>query len=346
MIRIHFTADDLARVRLLTGWGPLGETCFSLARSFGRNRRQVLTPRSPQGHRSTVALAHPYAPLLGSGALDLLTLTGPTDSIEEGLAALLEVRPQHLRAEITAAATTAGWPQARLRRLMGEVDPAGNRDDRRQLVRFLHAHHRHAVAPHWSRIHARVKAEHSALTRVLSKDGVDGLLTWLAPFARWRSPVLEVEHCGVLTDIRLDGRGLLLVPSVLQAGPAVWLNGVDEQAPVVLFLPLARSTADLAAVLSEPSAAPRLGALVNLLGRTRAHVLDTIGDGPCTTRELAHRLAVSSASASEHATVLRDAGLIATTRQGRAVQHRLTLLGERLLRGADEQNREVRAGPR
>ncbi|WP_089155509.1 ArsR/SmtB family transcription factor [Micromonospora sp. NBS 11-29] len=323
MIRIHFTADDLARTRLLKGWGPLAETCFSLIRSSGRGRPAAPGP------------AHPYGPLLGRGSLDLLTLTGPAGSIEEGLAALLAVRPDHLRVEIRTAAASAGWPHARLRRLAGEVDPAGDRDDRRRFAEFLHDHHRIAVAPHWSRIHDRLSAEHSALTRVLGNGGVDGLLAWLAPFARWRSPVLEVGLGGPVQDIHLGGRGLLLVPSVFHGpGPAVWINGVDEQAPLVLFLSLARRAGDLAAVLGDPAGAPRLGTLVNLLGRTRAHALDSIGDGPCTTGELARRLAVSPASASEHATVLRDAGLIATTRQGRAVRHRLTSLGERLLGGA------------
>lgn len=336
MLRIHFTADDLARVRLLKGWGPLAETCFSLVRSVGRGRREGSAPRSVWGVRPASGLVHPYAPLIVGGALDLVTLTGPAGSIEEGLAALLAVRPEHLRAEITTAAATAGWPEARLRRLTGEIDPAGDRDDRRQFAAFLHHQHRVAVAPHWSRIHARLSAEHSALTQVLGNGGVDGLLGSLAPFARWRSPVLEVGDGGHLGEIRLDGRGLLLVPSVFHGpGPTAWISGVDEQAPVVLFLPLARRTGDLAAVLSQPSAAHRLGTLVNLLGRTRAHALDSIADRPCTTTELARRLAVSPANASEHATVLRDAGLIATTRQGRAVRHRLTPLGERLLGGGD-----------
>lgn len=49
-----------------------------------------------------------------------------------------------------------------------------------------------AVAPHWSRIQARLSTEDAALTQALAAGGVDGLLAALAPFARWRSPVLEV----------------------------------------------------------------------------------------------------------------------------------------------------------
>jgi DNA-binding transcriptional ArsR family regulator len=42
---------------------------------------------------------------------------------------------------------------------------------------------------------------------------------------------------------------------------------------------------------------------------------------------------ISLAAASQHASVLRDAGLITTHRQGSAVLHVLTPLGAELLRG-------------
>lgn len=69
------------------------------------------------------------------------------------------------------------------------------------------------------------------------------------------------------------------------------------------------------------------------MGQTRSAILHGIGVG-CTTSELARRVDVSLASASQHATVLRDAGLLSTLRQGNAVLHTLTPLGAALLRGA------------
>ncbi|WP_416906034.1 ArsR/SmtB family transcription factor [Micromonospora echinospora] len=96
-----------------------------------------------------------------------------------------------------------------------------------------------------------------------------------------------------------------------------------------------RGPADLAADLAHPSRPDRLAALTTLLGRTRAHTLDTIGTHEsCSTGDLARKLGISPASASEHATVLRDAGLVSTTRQGREVRHRLTPLGRHLLDSA------------
>lgn len=69
-----------------------------------------------------------------------------------------------------------------------------------------------------------------------------------------------------------------------------------------------------------------------LLGRTRAAVLAGVRD-PATTTALAERVGVSLAAASQHATVLRNAGLVHTTRIGIAVLHSLTPLGRALLDG-------------
>jgi hypothetical protein len=51
----------------------------------------------------------------------------------------------------------------------------------------------------------------------------------------------------------------------------------------------------------------------------------------CTTTELARALGVAVTTASEHATVLRNARLISTRRHRNAVLHTLTPLGEALL---------------
>lgn len=70
--------------------------------------------------------------------------------------------------------------------------------------------------------------------------------------------------------------------------------------------------------------------LARLLGDTRAAVLGSVG-GNCTTSELAERAGVSVSSASEHAAVLRRAGLIQSNRERNAVRHMLTPVGLALL---------------
>ncbi|MEV1178870.1 winged helix-turn-helix domain-containing protein, partial [Nonomuraea sp. NPDC049784] len=64
--------------------------------------------------------------------------------------------------------------------------------------------------------------------------------------------------------------------------------------------------------------------------RTRAAVLATLR-APATTTSVAERVGISLGSASQHTTVLRNAGLISTTRTGGAVLHTLTPLGQALL---------------
>ena len=59
-------------------------------------------------------------------------------------------------------------------------------------------------------------------------------------------------------------------------------------------------------------------------------MLRTIADG-CSTTELADRVGIWLAAASQHASVLRDAGLMGAHRQGGAVLHVLTPLGVELL---------------
>ncbi len=54
---------------------------------------------------------------------------------------------------------------------------------------------------------------------------------------------------------------------------------------------------------------------------------------PATTTETADRVGISLPSASQHTSVLRNAGLITTTRTGTAVLHTLTPLGTALLQG-------------
>lgn len=61
---------------------------------------------------------------------------------------------------------------------------------------------------------------------------------------------------------------------------------------------------------------------------------------PATTTALAERVRVTLAAASQHAGVLRNAGLVHTTRIGACVLHSLTPLGPALLAG------EPAAGPR
>ncbi len=115
-------------------------------------------------------------------------------------------------------------------------------------------------------------------------------------------------------DVHLGGRGIALVPSVFVGTvPQLHQHPIDPTAPPWLVVPPAEGR--LAQASLWAGRRPRGAALAALVGRNRAAVLRAIAGG-CTTTEPAGRVGISLASASQHASVLRDAGLITTHRQG------------------------------
>jgi DNA-binding transcriptional ArsR family regulator len=124
-------------------------------------------------------------------------------------------------------------------------------------------------------------------------------------------------------DVHLSGRGLTLLPSAFwTAGPLVGSHPDGTELlvyPGLTPLPL----------IDEPGASDPLG---NLLGRTRASVLEALAEER-TTGRLAQVLGISLASASGHTRTLREAGLVSTLRSGKEAWHCCTVLGAQLLRG-------------
>lgn len=156
--------------------------------------------------------------------------------------------------------------------------------------------------------------------RAFADGGVEGLLRSYIPLLRWNPPFLETDY-PVNQELVLGGRGLLLLPSYFCCRSPVTL--VDPELRPVLVYPVARDVHDRVLGPGDKS-------LATLIGRTRATILRSIGDG-CTTTELSRRAGTSIASASQHAAVLREAGLISTQRHGSSVLHNLTSLGWDLL---------------
>lgn len=124
------------------------------------------------------------------------------------------------------------------------------------------------------------------------------------------------------------GRGLVLKPKVFGEGPSISVPDPDEDEPFVLFFP---ATPDWSAFIAPTEHSAVTNPLADLVGGTRASVMEALADHELTTSTLAKLLRISTASASEHATVLRAAQLVASTRQGNRVVHRLTALGDALI---------------
>lgn len=323
--RIRFSPDDLDRIQLRPTLGPLAETV--LAVGLLRDPRQPRTLLSEwrgqvQGAQGRMSpRLRPLAALIPPGCkgVDLPTLTGETNTIEQGVRALLEVPREHLLVEMAYT--------SRFNRLSPAAWALAEPGARPDLAEATEAAYHDLVQPYWHRIRATLHAEQAARRRTLTREGASRLLASLqGPRIRWRPPVLEILMASQV-DMDLGGRGLALVPSVFVGkDPSLHENPNDEDETPRLILPAADAGR---AWVWERRRSPG-AALAALVGRNRAAVLASVADG-CTTTELARRAGVSLAAASQHAAVLRGAGLIASRRQGGAVLHVLTPLGAELL---------------
>jgi DNA-binding transcriptional ArsR family regulator len=321
--RIHFTSEDMLRTRIAPTLGPLAETMFGL-RLLGcaKSHPPGLRLWREQARTRLHPRMRPLAALAPQGTLgvDLWTLTGEAPTIEAGIEALRAMRPEHVKAELEVFTGDTAMPRWAWQ--LTERDGTARRVLAESALVSYHA----LLQPLWPQVRQHLNAERAARGRALVEGGLEGLFTTLHPRIHWRSPVLEISF-GRDWDLCLSGRGLTLVPSLFIGDQFVLLTDLaDEGVPPKLIFP-----APMPHTLA-PASAKRGTALAKLLGHNRATVLTRIADG-CTTSELANRAGVSLAAASQHATVLREAGLITTRRNGGAVFHSLTSLGEELLAG-------------
>ncbi|MET9633385.1 ArsR family transcriptional regulator [Lentzea sp. NPDC006480] len=314
MLRVHFTAEDLARVRVAPGPDPMWEILLSLhvlrQRSatpvFGTWRANVRTTL-PGDARWLMQLAPPvgYSP-------DFLTPTAGSCALDAGIDAVLSTPVECLRADLAQLDGRHRDPRTHLL-ASGDVATLDS------LGEALRGYHRQALAPFWDEIRAGVDADRAVRARSFLDNGCEGMLSALHPTISWASPVLRIESRFPQRDVHLHGQGLVLVPSYFCWERPIMLR--DQRHPPVLVYPIAR---DL------HIAATGKRSLEALLGRTRAAALEVIAGG-CTTTELARRLGISAASASAHASVLRDAGLAVAQRHRNSVLHTASALGVELL---------------
>lgn len=321
MLRIHFTAADLGRIQIAREPNFLWESLLSLHMlqtssdpvSFGdwRTRtRQLLTP----AYRPIFELTPPrgYSP-------DFLTPTRLGQSVDASLDLVLSTPKARLRSDLTLLARER--PASTWSRKLAE----GDVDSLHLLGRGLRAYHHRALEPYWSTIRDQVGAVAARHRRLLRQEGAEQLLSRLHPAVKWQAPVLVMDYPQE-RDVHLDGRGVVLVPSFFCSGQPVTVRD-PEHAPVLVY-PVRRPLG-----WAKPRGEDEAGsanALAALLGRTRSTVLLAISHG-CSTGEAARMLGISPSSVSEHASVLRAAGLVCTERVGGAVHHTLTALGASLL---------------
>ena len=323
VLRIRFTVDDICNTRIVDAPDPLWEIVASLHRlqtSAGREKyaewhRQVR--RDMTADRLGPALRATLLPLMPRAAYfpDFLTPPRVTDAAT-GIDRVLATPPRRMRHELERLRAPAGagaW-----------VDDlaAGRPEAVSRLGTVLNRWFELALRPQWEAIDAAVASERSLRAAKVLSGGAGHLLDDLGPTMTWRAPVLSITGYPTDRELHLNGRGITLIPSYFLWRTPITLADPDLQ-PVLVY-PALRGPAP---------AGPRDRDLAPLLGRTRLAVLRLTVDGGATTTELARRARISPATASQHATVLRNAGLITSRRDGNLMLHSLTGLGADLLAG-------------
>jgi DNA-binding transcriptional ArsR family regulator len=176
------------------------------------------------------------------------------------------------------------------------------------------------VAPSWIRIRTLLDRDIEQRSRILARHGLRRVLDELHPKIRWTNRGLSLADRN-RRSVDVGERGFLLMPSAFLWPHAAAI--IEEP-----WLPTIIYPATGIAGLWQASPAPS-GELERLLGRTRARILTTL-DQPLSTTALAALAGLSPAGASRHLLVLRDAGLLSTTRHGHEVHYHRTELGSAL----------------
>ncbi|WP_406335568.1 winged helix-turn-helix domain-containing protein [Streptomyces zaomyceticus] len=324
MLRVHFTAGDMTRVRFAPRPSPVPELHAALLMLgapheellFGRWRGRLL--------RTLPGAAEPLAQLVPGGtAPRFLDVLGGTR--EEGFALIRAARPEVVRSELERVYAGQGSVPPRVRALHDGDAAAWGALDRAQRAAY-----ETVLAPVWPLVQDLHRAEFTRYALTAAERGLAAALGAVAPGSRLRGGVWEWPASPTareVGEVRLDGRGLVLLPTFHWRGGPLVQDLPDR--PVVLTYPAGGGIPPM----PEPRGARGgAGGLSAALGRTRTEVLLALTE-PRTTTDLARRTGISNATASAHATALRAAGLITTTRTGRSVHHERTPLGALLLAG-------------
>lgn len=325
MLRIHFGDADLARLRVAAEPDPMWELVVSLHRfQTRRGRGAVLSwydrtrlelPRRGlvESMRSVLLPIAPFATYFP----DFLTPDAAVAGFDAALEAIAATPPARIDRELRTMSELNAVPS------WARAMAGGDRRSRETLIDALRRYHETAIAPYWEDIRGDIDSDRARRSRAVLDGGAAGLLGSFEPLMRWDPPVLSVAY-PVDGDLVLNGRGLRLVPSYF-----CWKHPVtlaDPELPPVLLYPLHNGMVRARRGTASDSAR----ALTALLGATRAAVLEAAATG-LTTSELAARLSISGGAVSHHTRVLRDAGLIVSTRDRQNVLHTITRPGLDLL---------------
>lgn len=321
MLELAFSTEDVLHIRF--AFSSLWEAVVSV-RALRHPADRAL--HLPWVRRARAALADAGTDL--GPLLDLVL--APTHYIPDFLTPPPTTPVPDLAAELAAMrATTADQVRADLVRLGPAAGPFAGRlaDDPAsglaELADVLREYWEVALAPDWPRIRGLLEGEVAYRARRLAEGGAYLLFGDLHERVSWSGDTLYVRHQHWHRSRALDGRGLVLVPSVF-AWPWVYTISEPPWQPTLLYPPRGVATVWQAGRASGPAA------LAAVLGRARAALLAEL-DAPASTTELARRTGLTAGGVSQQLTALRGAGLVVAHRAGRVVLYARTAVADALL---------------
>jgi DNA-binding transcriptional ArsR family regulator len=327
---LRFRSEDLLQCRFAIS--PLNETADAL-RSLSRRGAEAY-------HLTWQRQARRLVPALGIGPLlaimsmpgyqpDFLNPApdGPFTEIDAELDRVRGTPPAKVAAELRqclgepGSAGRIGGASAGSAVLREHpelaVDPA---EIRHLLADMLHRAWVALIEPWWQRLRDVLDADITFRARRLADAGVGATLGELDPKVSWTDGAVRFAIRGT-GEIDVSGTELVLIPSVF-----CWPNAAVCFDPPAVIYP-ARGVAGI----WQPDDRSA-GDLDRLIGKTRARLLAALAE-PASTTGLAARTGIPVSSVSEHLSVLRATGLVATTRTGRFLVHQRTALGVALAGG-------------
>lgn len=321
-MRFELGLDDLASLRF--GISPGNELCHAVRallrpHSFPLQWGWLEQVRARPASKEFALLAD----VIGADGYmpDFFSTTpaGEWTAADE-LRALRNVPEKYLRRDLGKMVVRSRG--ARRERLQALV--ANPRAARRDIAAWWSVVWDQLLAPYWPQLLQMARADVGVRSRRSADDGIAAMVDSLHPTIRWHGTSVVAATRYFSGTIDCSGSGLLLVPSIMMESDRCAIVGDPPATPAVFYPALG----------VQPtwyhSGRPADRTLGRLLGATRGRLLRLCAR-PVTTGQAAEAGELAPATASHHLSVLREAGLIDSTRHGKTVVHTVTPLGQALL---------------
>ncbi|MFI8392246.1 hypothetical protein [Streptomyces sp. NPDC085540] len=195
MLRVHFTAEDFARVRFAPRPAPLQELHAALTTAATRGGGLLFAPWHGRVLRALPAATDPLAHLVPAGRppsfLDVLG-----DTMADGFEQMRATSPGLIRSELERV--YGAMPAPRWSRGLH----AGDETAWRTLHRAQRAAYETVLAPVWSVVQDLHRQEFTCYALGVAEHGVAATLTGLAPGSRLHEGVWEWPGAAPDCDVR------------------------------------------------------------------------------------------------------------------------------------------------